>query len=118
MLDKLRKKVVALKKVMRRESPRARPPQHKVVPRAFGSAIEAARHYEEAGQWGMAASTWKEHVEKGGCASASHISDTVELAYAMVKAFEQTGAQNPLGRHPVKKLVEEVITAGNCSGTP
>lgn len=111
MLDKFKKKISSSKKAIWRQSQQARPSKHKPSPRVFASAIEAARHYEEAGEWGMAATAWKGHVEKSGRASSSHISDTVEFAYAMVKAFEQTGVQNPLGRLPVRKAVEEVLSA-------
>jgi len=111
MRDKFKEKVSSSKRAIWRQSPQARPSKHKPSPRVFASAIEAARHYEETGGWGMAASAWKEHVEQCGHASSSRISDTVEFAYAMVKAFEQTGVQIPLRRLPVRKAVEEVLSA-------
>ena len=109
-MNYLKKKILSSKKAIWRPSPQAKPTKHE-PPRAFTSAIEAARHYEETGNWGMAASAWKEHVKQCGCVCSSRASDAIEFAYAMVKAFEQSGAQNPLMRLPVRKAVEEVLSA-------
>lgn len=111
MLGKFKKKLPTSRKAVWGKSAQRISTKQEASPRVFVSAIEAARHYEEKGEWRMAASAWKDHVEKCGPASPSRISDTVEFAYAMVKAFEQAGIENSFRRLPLQKAIEEVVSA-------
>jgi glycosyltransferase involved in cell wall biosynthesis len=104
------KKIKSLKKVILKNPPQASVSQRKPMKRIFANSIDAARYYEEVGEWGLAANAWKEHLLKCGHDSSSYISDTIEYAYAMVKAFEKMGGDSSLNRMPIKNAVKEVLT--------
>jgi glycosyltransferase involved in cell wall biosynthesis len=104
------KKISSLKKVILKKLPQVSPSKRKPLKRIFASSTDAARYYEELGEWGLAATAWKEHFLKCGHDRSSYISDTIEYAYAMVKAFKKMGGHSPLKRLPVKSAVDEVLT--------